>query len=176
MRFASSGGSSATSRKLSTWRSGRTSRWVSAFGLMSRIATKPSVFATWSPSRTRRQKRQSSGSEDPLLRDVRATHPHERADRAGDAPRAIVVAVAAPGPVDEHGVLAADLRPPPRQAGGVGIGAQAGAPLLLHRGRHGVGGRGGRARAGRVREDVHLRDPSFAYGRGRPPGGTGGPR
>ena len=34
-----------------TCRSGRTSRCVSACGLMSRMATKPSVAATWSPSR-----------------------------------------------------------------------------------------------------------------------------
>src|SRR5919198_2774883 len=99
---------------------------------MSRIATKPSVFATWSPSRTRRQKRQSSGSDDPLLGDVGAAHLHEGTDRTLDAPRAVVVAVAAAGPVDEHGVLAADLRPPPRETRGVGIRAQARAPLLLH--------------------------------------------
>src|SRR5205085_11070952 len=159
-------------RKLSTWRSGRTSRWVSAFGLMSRIATKPSVFATWSPSRTSRQKRQSSGSDDPLLGDVRATHPDEGADRSADAPRAVVVAVAAAGPVDEDGVLAADLRPPPREARGVGIRAQARAPLLLHRRGNGVGRRGRGARAGRVREDVHLGDPSGAHRRERTPEGA----
>src|SRR5437764_13698275 len=121
MRFASSGGNSAISRKLSTWRSGRTSRWVSAFGLTSRIATKPSAFATWSPSRTSRQKRQSSGSDDPLLRHTRAKDSYERADRAVDVPRAVVVAVATARPVDEDGVLATDLRPPPRAAGGVGV-------------------------------------------------------
>ena len=57
------------SRKVSTCRSGITSRCVSApAGVMSRIATKPSALRTWSPSRYSRQKRQSSGSEDPLLR------------------------------------------------------------------------------------------------------------
>src|SRR5919205_2105738 len=109
---------------------------------MSRIATKPSVFATWSPSRTSRQKRQSSGSEDPLLGDVCAAHAHEGADGPVDAPRAVVVAVAAAGPVDEDGVLAADLRPPPREARRVRVGAQAGASLLLHRRPNGVRGRG----------------------------------
>jgi hypothetical protein len=39
------------SLKLATWRSGMTSRWTGARGLMSRIATKPSVALTWSPSR-----------------------------------------------------------------------------------------------------------------------------
>ena len=49
----------ATSRKVSTCRSGMTSRCVSAFGAMSRTATKPSATWTWSASRTSRQKRQS---------------------------------------------------------------------------------------------------------------------
>jgi hypothetical protein len=49
--FASSAGKSLTSWKLDTCRSGSTRRWTSAFGSMSGMATKPSVFATWSPSR-----------------------------------------------------------------------------------------------------------------------------
>jgi len=51
MRLVSSGVNSPMSRNVSTWRSGMTSRWTSAFGLMSLIATKPSLSATWSPSR-----------------------------------------------------------------------------------------------------------------------------
>ena len=59
IRAASSSGNAAMSRKVSMCRSGRTSRWVSAAGAMSRIATNPSAACTWSPSATRRQKRQS---------------------------------------------------------------------------------------------------------------------
>ena len=102
------------SRNVSTCRSGRTSRCVSACGLMSRIATKPSVFATWSPSRTSLQKRQSSGDigEDPLLRDRAPADGDELAERTVDEPGRVVGAVAAAGPVDEHDVAAADLRAP----------------------------------------------------------------
>ena len=48
---------------------GSTSRCVSAIGLMSRIATKPSARARGRPPATSRQKRQSSGGDgkDPLL-------------------------------------------------------------------------------------------------------------
>src|SRR5687768_5373670 len=108
MRFASSGENSATSLKVSTWRSGRTRRCVSAFGLMSRIATNPSPLLTWSPSRASRQKRQSSlGSEDPLLRDGLGADPNELSDRCLRAhePRRVVVAVAAARTVDEHDVF-----------------------------------------------------------------------
>ena len=41
---------------------GSTRRCVSAFGLMSRIATKPSASCTWSPSATSRQNRQSQAA------------------------------------------------------------------------------------------------------------------
>ena len=58
-------------------------------------ATKPSAARTWSPSRTSVQKRQSSGSADPLLGDRRAADAHELADRRVDEPRRVVVAVAA---------------------------------------------------------------------------------
>src|SRR6266508_866669 len=117
IRLSSSAGNSPISRNVGTCRSGITRRCVSARGLMSRTATRPSVFATWSPSRTSLQKRQSSGSEDRLLRHGRAAHPHELADRCVDEPRRVVVAVATPRPVDEHDVLRADLPPPAREAG-----------------------------------------------------------
>src|SRR5215470_19066150 len=109
MRCDSSDGNSEISRKLGTCRSGSTSRCVSAFGAMSRMATKPSPSCTWSPSRTSVQKRQSSGSPDPLLGDRGATNADEIADGAVDEPRRIVVAVAATGPVDEDDVLATEL-------------------------------------------------------------------
>src|SRR6266571_6123933 len=105
MRFASSTGNASTSRNVSTWRSGMTKRWVSAFGLMSRTATKPSASWTWSPSRYRRQKRQSSGSADPLLGDRRSTHLDERADGRVDEPGRVIRAVSAAGAVDEHLVV-----------------------------------------------------------------------
>jgi len=66
-----------------------------------------------------RQKMQSSGSEDPLLRHGDRARPHELADRTVDQPRRIVVAVAATGPIDEDVVLGAELRLPARAAGGV---------------------------------------------------------
>src|SRR5512133_1968993 len=116
MRFASSGGNSQISRNVGTCRSGITSRCVSARGLMSFTATKPSPLRTWSPSRTSLQKRQSSGSEDPLLRHGSAAHAHELADRCVHEPRRVVVAVPAPGAVDEDDVFGADLRLPARAA------------------------------------------------------------
>src|SRR5579864_9048468 len=97
-------------------RSGMTSRCVSACGLMSRMATKPSMAATCSPSRKSLQKRQSSGSEDPLLRDPRAADADQLADRCVDEPGRVVVAEAAAGAVDENDVVAADLRRPPPTA------------------------------------------------------------
>src|SRR5436305_14505437 len=105
----SSADSSSISRNVEMWRSGITSRWTSASGLMSCSAAKPSALATWSPSRASRQKRQSSGSEYPLLRDGRAADADELADRRVDEPRRIVVAVAAAGAVDQDDVLPADL-------------------------------------------------------------------
>src|SRR3954452_24142542 len=135
MRFASSGGNSPTSRNVATCRSGSTSRCVSARGLMSWIATKPSPFATWSPSRTSLQKRQSSSSEDPLLRHRCAADAHELADGRIDQPGRVVVAVAAARPVDEHDVFRADLLAPPRETGLLRRRAQTRAALLLDRGR-----------------------------------------
>src|SRR6266571_6285326 len=121
------------SRKVSTWRSGMTSRCVSALGLMSRIATSPSAFATCSPSRNSRQKRQSSGSEDSLLGHRSRAHAYELADGGIDEPRRIVVAVAAAGPIDEDDVLCSELRAPTCERRGVRGGAQARASILLHR-------------------------------------------
>src|SRR3954447_6264343 len=158
MRRASSSGNSPTSRKVATWRSGRTSRWTGACGLMSRIATKPSAALTWSPSRTSVQKRQSSrgSGKDPLRGDALRTHVHELADRRVDEPRRVVVAVAASRPVDEHDVLG--LARPAAEAQLVRERAQARAALLLHDGGDRVLGGGHGAGPRRVREDVHLRD------------------
>src|SRR6476659_2275735 len=136
MRLASSGENSPTSRKVSTCRSGITSRCVSAFGLMSRIATKPSAARTWSPSRATVQKRQSSGSEDPLLRGAACPDAHQLADLPAHEPGR-VVAVAAAGPVEEHDVLASDLRAPASEARRAGVLAQALAALSLDLGRDG---------------------------------------
>src|SRR5437763_9338487 len=163
MRLDSSAVKSAISRKLGTCRSGMTSRCVSACGLMSRIATKPSVAAMWSPSRYNRQNKQSSGSEDPLLRDGGAANTYELTDRqrARDEPGRVVVPVAAPGAVDEDDVVAPDLRVPAGEARFVRRCPQACAPLLLHLRRHWIVLRGDRARARRVREDVDLRQPGL---------------
>src|SRR5205814_2502501 len=153
IRLASSGGNSAISRKLGTCRSGMTSKCVRAWGLMSRIATRPSVAATWSPSRTSLQKRQSgSGSMDPLLRHGRGAHADERANRqiVVDEPGRVIVAVAAADTVDEHVVLALELRAPVREARGVRRRTHAGAALLLLRVRHGIGLRRDGARPRRV--------------------------
>src|SRR5436190_16158369 len=92
-----------------------TSRWTSAFGLMSSIATNPSARLTTvagTSPRTIWQKTHSSGSEDPLLGDRRAARPYEVADAALDEPGRVVVAVAAAGPVDEDDVVTADLLAP----------------------------------------------------------------
>src|SRR5207248_7925097 len=102
----------------------------------------PSALRTWSPSRTRSQKRQSSGSADPLLRYRRAAHAHELADRRVDEPGRVVVTVAAAGTVDQHDVLGAELAAPACEARRVRRGAQPRAALLLHGRRHGVAGRG----------------------------------
>ena len=136
---------------------------------MSRIATKPSVFATWSPSRAscRRGSRQAT-REDPLLRDGASGDRYELAERTVDEPGRVVGAVAAAGPVDEHDVGAPDLPGPPGTASLVGERSQPGAPLLLHLRRHRVLGRRARSRPGRVREDVHLRQPRGAHGLERP--------
>src|SRR5256885_8497622 len=139
MRLSSSAGNSEISRKLGMWRSGITSRCVSAFGLMSRIATNPSAAWTWSPSRASSQKRQSSGSENPLLRDGLAPNGHELADAAAHEPRRVVVAVPAPRAVDEHDVLAAELRPPALERRPARALAQSGSSLSLDLTRHRVG-------------------------------------
>src|SRR5262249_37341634 len=107
MRLDSFASNASTSRKVSTWRSGITRTWTGACGLMSLIATKPLPWCTYAPSRAMLQKRQSSCcfGKDPLLGDAGGTDPDERSDRGLDEPRRIVVAVPAPGTVDEHGVV-----------------------------------------------------------------------
>src|SRR4051812_7082265 len=153
-----------------TCRSGSTSRWTGARGLMSRMATKPSIALTWSPSRYRRQNRQSSwsGSEDPLLHDRSRADADQVTDGRVDEPRRVVAAVAAARSVDEHLVLGTELRAPVGAAGGDGAGAQPGAALALRGGGHGVLGGGGGAGPRRVREDVHLRDPGPLHRLERP--------
>src|SRR5436309_15765278 len=123
---------------------------------MSRTATKPSVAATWSPSRKRLQKRQSgSGGTDPFLHDGGGAHADERADRqlVGHEPGRVVVAVPAARPVDEHVVVAAELRVPAREACSVRGRAKSCAALLLLRMRDRVVVRGDGSGPRRVRED-----------------------
>src|SRR5438270_505245 len=162
MRLSSSAENSAMSWKLATCRSGMTSRCVGACGLMSRMATKPSTAATWSPSRYSLQKRQSSGSADPLLRHRFAADADELADGRVDEPRRVVVAVPAAGAIDEDEVVAPDLRPPPRAARVVRELTQARASLPLDRRRDGVVVLGVGARPRRVREDVQFRHSGVA--------------
>ena len=106
MRPASSSGNASISLNVSTCRSGRTSRCVSAIGAMSRIATNPSARCTWSPSATSRQNRQLSGGDgkDPLLASATARGADEFADLAVEEPRRVVVAVPTAGTVDEDEV------------------------------------------------------------------------
>src|SRR3954471_1506239 len=121
---------------------------------MSAIATNPSAACTWPPSRTSMQKRQSSRgpAKDPLLGEALGAHPDELADRCLDEPRRVVVAVPAPGPVDEHHVVG--LLAPPREAQVVREPAQTRAALLLLLRGHGVVGACGGAGPRRVREHV----------------------
>src|SRR5579862_3588662 len=158
IRLSSSASNCAISWKLAMCRSGMTSRCVCACGLMSRMATSPSVEATWSPSRKSVQKRQSgSGGTNAFLRDRDAPNADECADRCVDEPRRIVVAVAATRAVDEHDVAGADLRPPAREAGFVRRSAETCAAFLLLCGRDRVSAVGHGARPRRVREHVDLR-------------------
>src|SRR6266550_6648275 len=122
---------------------------------MSRIATNPSVFATWSPSRTSSQKRQSSGSENSFLGDARSADMDELADGCSDEPRRVVVSVAAAGAIDEDDVICADLLTPARETRRLRGCAQPGAPILLDRRRDGVISGSDRSRSRRVREDMH---------------------
>src|SRR6266576_1117816 len=125
---------------------------------MSRIATNPSVFATWSPSRTSSQKRQSSGSENSLLGDARSADTDELADGCSDEPRRVVVSVAAAGAIDEDDVICADLLTPARETRRFRGCAQPGAPILLHVGRDGVVSRGDGSGPRRVRKDMDFCD------------------
>src|SRR5262245_60415013 len=88
--------------------------WTSACGLMSLIATKPFVFATYVPLRTMSQNRQPSRGDgkDALLGHCLGAHPDELAHRRLDQEGRVVVAVAPAGAVDEHDLLAAELRAP----------------------------------------------------------------
>src|SRR6476659_9932785 len=114
IRFVSPAWNSPTSRNESTCRSGMIRTWTSACGLMSLIATKPRVFATYAPFRAMSQNRQPScgDGKDPLPGQGLGTDPDELADRRIDQERRVVVAVPAAGAVDEHALLAAELRAP----------------------------------------------------------------
>src|SRR5215213_10010032 len=100
---------------------------------MSLIATNPFALATWAPSLTMPQKRQSSRCDgnDALLADCGCPHAHELADAADDEERRVVVAVSAAGPVDEDDVLIAQLRAPAAPLQLVRQRAQPRTPLLL---------------------------------------------
>ena len=148
------------SRNVSTCRSGMTSRCVSACGLMSWIATKPSAGA-------RRGRPRGRLAEEAVLR-LHATipssvtaaraHAHELADRA----RRRATASSRRRSRGRGGRRArrprarASSRQRRRHAS-CESGAQARAALLLHLRRHRVVGGGRRSGPRRVREDVHLR-------------------
>src|ERR1700751_2142306 len=158
MRLSSPSLNSAMSWKLAMWCSGMTSRWTGACGLMSRMATKPSIAATCSPSRYSVQKRQSSARENPLPGDGRAADGEELADRSVDEPGRVVVAVAAAGAVDEHDLLASHFGLPARSAG---LGRERAQPRTAHAldlRRHPIVALGEGARTWRVREHVQLRE------------------
>src|SRR5262249_5610831 len=140
MCFVSEAWNSPISRNVSTCRSGMTRRCVSAFGLMSWIATKPLDFATYVPSRTMSQKMQPSrrDGKDPLLRDRLGADADELAHRSVDEERRVVVAVAAARAVDEDDVVAAELRVPAAPLALARERAQPGAALLLRGRRHRV--------------------------------------
>src|SRR4029079_3464962 len=130
---------SLTSRNVFTCRSGKTRRCTGAFGLMSSTATNPSALLTVSPSRRRRQKRQSGcEANDSLLCHVMRAGSDELAGRPIDEPRRVVVAVAPSGPVDEHRLLYAQLADPAAATRLRGQSPQPGAALLLHFGRNTV--------------------------------------
>src|SRR4029079_6953123 len=105
---------------------------------MSRTATKPSAARTWSPSRTSWQKRQSSGSEDPLLGHAARPPADELAALASHQPGRVVVAVAAARAVDEYDVLAPHLRAPALEARHPRVAT----PGRRARAVHGLRGRG----------------------------------
>src|SRR3954454_23490422 len=125
---------------------------------MSWTATKPSAARTWSPSRTSWQKRQSSGSENPLLGHAARPDADELAALASHQPGRIVIAVPAARAVDEDDVLAPYLRAPALEARNPRMLAQALAALALDVRRDAVGGRGRRPGPRRVWEHVDVRD------------------
>src|SRR5262245_23636421 len=146
------------SRNVSTCRSGRTSRWTGALGLMSSIATKPSAAWTWFPSRTSLQKRQSGcEANDSLLGQVDGAHSDERALPRVYQPRRVVVAVPAARAIDENGLLAAELSRPSAPARLGGQSPEPGASRFLHSGRDSIVVCRARSGPRRIREHVNLR-------------------
>ena len=69
--------------------------------------------------------------------------------------------------LDQHAVAPADERRAARVPEPVGERAQPLGAAALDRRRHGIGVRGARARARRVREDVQAREPELLHGRER---------
>src|SRR5271154_2512206 len=127
---------------------------------MSLIATNPSVLATWSPSRTRRQNRQSSGGDgnDALLGETNGLDTDELADRCIDQERRVVVAVAPARAVDQHEILRAELRLPTSPLELMPERTEARAAFALLGRCDGVVCAGRGSGTGRVREDVHAGD------------------
>ena len=115
--FASSAGNSPMSRKVSTCRSGITSRCVSACGLMSRSATKPSALCdvialVERACRTDSRQAATIPSSVTAAARTRISSPTSPLDE----PWRVVVPVATSGPIDEDDVVAAELRTPVREA------------------------------------------------------------
>ena len=167
IRFASSGGNSAISWNDSTCRSGRTSRCVSAWGLMSRIATKPSVAATWSPSRIER-------AEEAVAFRRRAPPPRRPPRRARARGRRPARARRRATASSRRRSRDRDGRRARRRRGRSSSASVRGTPRATRRAaarrapssrrRHRVVERGHRAGPRRVREDVHLREARCAHG------------
>src|SRR2546423_14601416 len=126
---------------------------------MSLIATKPSAARTWSPSLNNRQKRQSSGSENPLLGNGHRAGVYELPNGSVDEPGGVVVPVATARAVDENDALRAELRPPALEAGLVRDSPQPSATLLLDpRRNRAVAPRPG-SRTGPARNTIHFPEP-----------------
>ena len=104
----------------------------------------------------RRGSRQAAS--DALLRDAAPRTRTSSPTRRVDEPRRVVVAVAAAGPVDEHGVVARRAsRASARRHASCDAARRRALRSFLTAGGHGVARGGLRARPRRVREDVHLR-------------------
>src|SRR5437867_4478686 len=104
---------------------------------------------------------QSSGSENPLLRDRAPAYRDQLADGSGDEPRRVVVAVAASRPVDEDHVLTADLLAPAPQARLPRKRTEPCAPFPLDCLRNRVSRRCDGAGPRRVGENVDCADPGL---------------